>query len=82
MIKYPTFRQTEKTLKDALPCTNCTCDHTAATVNVFLDGDTLRVTHFRLNCGKTALVDLKEEIEETVEEEVEVVTSGEEDGSD
>lgn len=77
MAKFPTYRQTEKILKDALPCVNCDCQHRTARVNVMLDGDTLRVTHFRLNCGKVGLVDLEQE-----EEELEVVATGEEDGND
>ena len=77
MAKYPTFRQTERTLKNALPCTDCDCQHRAVTVNVFLDDDTLRVTHYKLNCGKMPLVDLT--IDETQEDDI--GTSGD-DGSD
>lgn len=79
MADFPTFRQAEKRIKDAIPCEVCNCQHKAARVNVFLDEDgTLRVSHFRLSCGKVPLVSLEEknepvieETEEAFEEEVE-----------
>jgi len=73
MAKFPTYRQVERILKNALPCVSCDCHHRAATVNVFLDEDTLRVTHYRLNCGKLPLVDLT--VDETDDQEDDVVTT-------
>ena len=61
MIEYPSFKSAEKTIKAALPCDGCDCQHVSARVNVYLDGDTLRVTHFRLGCGREPMVDLGKE---------------------
>ena len=85
MAKFPTFRQADKLLKDAIPCVGCDCLHRSADVNVFLDEDTLRVKHFRLNCGKMPLVDLTQPDEVTPEPEVvedDVVATSDTDGSD
>jgi len=65
-MKFPTLRQAEKILKAAIPCDECDCQHLSARLNVFRDGDTLRVPSYRLGCGKVPLVDLSEEEEEDV----------------
>lgn len=74
MADFPTFRQAEKRIKDALPCEVCNCQHRAARINLFLDEDgTLRVTHLRLNCGKVPLISLEQKAEPVIEEAVEEV---------
>jgi hypothetical protein len=71
MKKYPTLRQAEKLIKAAVPCDDCDCQHYAARLNVFRDGDSIRVTSFRLGCGKVGLVDLTEEASDVLVDEAE-----------
>ncbi len=67
MNKYPTLRQAEKVLKAAIPCDECDCKHFTARLNVFRDGDSIRVTSYRLGCGKMSLVDLTQEANDMAE---------------
>ncbi|KPK43083.1 MAG: hypothetical protein AMJ65_06825 [Phycisphaerae bacterium SG8_4] len=68
-MKYPTLRQAEKILKAAIPCDTCDCQHFSARLNIYRDNDTIRVTGYRLGCGKMGLVDLGSEDSPEVEEE-------------
>jgi hypothetical protein len=60
MSRFPTYAETEVTLRDALPCPDCDCLHRSVKVVAFLDDDgEMRVSHFRLNCGKQPVVNLE-----------------------
>jgi hypothetical protein len=61
MISYPTIRQAEKIIKDAIPCDDCDCSHLLARLEVQVVGQTILARTLRLNCGKVPLIDLRRE---------------------
>lgn len=61
MITYPTLRQAEQLIKNAIPCDDCDCKHLVAKLELQIDGTKILARTLRLGCGKVPLIDFRRE---------------------